>query len=222
MTPKYQIGETIFWGCYESSENYVECPDCGGTGRLRVTFHDETQVSVDCQNCSRGYLGPCGKIRVYDRMPRVKSGKISGVEICHDGQAEYKVSHSAFADDGRMYTGCYSVKEDSVCRNEDDAMNQAMILCEKDTAEERNRIFRKEKDHRSWAWNASYHRRCIKDAEEKIKYHGSKLAVASLKAKEDKKANIARPNTGIQPAKAATPSAPHAATASDAPRNAST
>lgn len=54
-----------------------------------------------------------------------------------------------------------------------------------DTAE-RARILGKEKGGRSWAWNATHHRREIKTAQERIAYHTSKLAVAALNAKEDK------------------------------------
>jgi hypothetical protein len=42
----------------------------------------------------------------------------------------------------------------------------------------------KTKDHRSWAWNASYHRRNIKDLERQLEYHRSKLAVCAANAKE--------------------------------------
>jgi len=49
---------------------------------------------------------------------------------------------------------------------------------------EREKIATKEKDTRTWAWNASYHRRQIKDAKRQLEYHTAKLNVASLKAKE--------------------------------------
>ena len=34
------------------------------------------------------------------------------------------------------------------------------------------------KDTRSWAWNATYHRGCIRQAEKDLEYHRAKLAVA--------------------------------------------
>ena len=47
MKPKYEIGQDVFFASFSShASEYVTCPDCGGTARLRVTFHDETTVSI--------------------------------------------------------------------------------------------------------------------------------------------------------------------------------
>jgi hypothetical protein len=54
--------------------------------------------------------------------------------------------------------------------------------------EERAKISKKEKDQRSWAWNASYHRKQIKEHERQLGYHRAKLAHAAIKAKEPKEA----------------------------------
>lgn len=51
-------------------------------------------------------------------------------------------------------------------------------------ADERAKIATKERDTRTWAWNASWHRGRIKDLERELAYHTSKLAVAAIKAKE--------------------------------------
>jgi hypothetical protein len=144
--PEYQIGCTVFWGSFESSENHVECPDCGGTGRLRVILHDETQVSIECDTCKLGYHGPSGRIRIYDRKPIVRSGEISGVETRREGGFEYRITHFALDDDGRMYQGSYTVNDDRVFTNEDEAMKIAMATAEEDK-NERDRILRKREEH---------------------------------------------------------------------------
>lgn len=174
---KYKIGDQVYRLTFESREDSVECPDCGGTGRLRVTFHDETTVSIHCANCAAGYDPPTGRVKCYSRTPEAELATISGVEI-NGSKIEYK-----------LYSGLHSywlVEEDEICTDHADAMKRAQALADKATEEERARIFRKERDTRTWAWNASYHRNQIKDAQKRIEYHTAKLNAASLKAKQDK------------------------------------
>jgi hypothetical protein len=71
--------------------------------------------------------------------------------------------------------------------SEQEALEYAKALRDAHEADERRRILAKEKDTRSWAWNATYHRKRIKEAEKQIAYHRSKLEVAALKSKEGTK-----------------------------------
>jgi hypothetical protein len=64
-----------------------------------------------------------------------------------------------------------------------DCTVRSQAMCDEANAAERARVLNKEKDTRTWAWNASYHRREIADAKKRIEYHAAKLAVASLKSK---------------------------------------
>lgn len=184
MKPKYEIGQEIFWASFSAHKSdYVTCPDCGGTGRLRVTFHDETTVSIPCANCSRGYEEPTGRIHVYCRKGEAKKARISGMEVDGD-KVEYRAEYHASDDDGRVYRGCNIIKEGDVFLSEAEAQAKADQMAVDYDAEERAKIFKKEKDQRSWAWNASYHRKQIKDAERSLEHHKKKLAHAALKAKE--------------------------------------
>lgn len=176
---KFKIGDQVYRPTFESREDSVECPDCGGTGRLRVTFHDDTTVSIHCQNCSRGYDTPTGRVTCYSRTPDAKLATISGVEI-NGSKIEYK-----------LYAGphsYWSVEESEISTDRDEAMEKAQALADRAAEEERARIYRKERDTRTWAWNASYHRNLIKRAQRDIEYHTAKLNAASLKAKNDKSA----------------------------------
>lgn len=184
MKPKYEIGQEIFWASFSShTGTYVTCPDCGGTGRLRVTFHDETTVSIECKNCSRGYDPPTGRIHIYTRKGEAKKGRVSGIKISDD-KVEYEAEYWYTASDGHFYKTHNHVKEDEVCLSESEAQSRADKMAAEHDAEERARIFGKEKDARSWAWNASYHRKEIKEAERRLAYHTAKLNVAKVKAKE--------------------------------------
>jgi len=170
---KYEIGQQVWYAGWESSPARIVCPDCDGEGRIRVLLPDDSIVSIDCTACQRGYERPSGYLECYDRKAVAKLVTITGLEIS-DGKTHWKTSESYRTDEAELFD------------NEVDAFAAAKVKAEEDDREERARIGRKHKDTRSWAWNAHYHRICIKDAQRQIEYHTSKLAVASLKAKAEK------------------------------------
>ena len=170
-----QIGDRVWvWDFSNHAPDYVECPDCGGTGRLRVIFHDDTQASIECRNCSSGYNPPSGKIIIYRGMVSAKQGCITGISI---------------ESDGLKYTGedFYGRSEAEVFDTKEEALAAGNVRQEEYQQEQKDKIAKKEKDTRTWAWNASYHRNQIKKAEKDIEYHTAKLNVASLKAKVERK-----------------------------------
>ncbi len=78
---RFNIGDVVWIATWSATQDYVECPDCGGDGRLRVTFHDETTVSIECQACQIGFEPPSGRVRVYSRKPEAICGAITGFEL---------------------------------------------------------------------------------------------------------------------------------------------
>lgn len=177
---KFEIGQELWLATWESSEDCVTCPDCGGTGRLRVTFHDETTVSIECAGCSRGYEPPRGYVTVYNRHARAQRVTITGVEV-RDGKTEWRTDRS------------YIVDEDDLCEVEADALERAKGKAAQADLEEREKISAKEKPTRTWSWNATYHRKQIKDAQRNLEYHTKKLNAANLKARSEK-ASVALPS----------------------------
>lgn len=172
---KYEIGQKVWWATCQSSQRFETCPDCGGSGRLRVTFHDETQVSIECRNCASGYDAPTGQVIWYGRIAQVRQIPVTGFEFT-DGKESY---HSA-----NGLNSYYRIGEDDLFASEADAQAEADRLAAEWDATEKARVMSKEKDTRTWAWNASYHRNKIKAAQKDIAYHAAKLAVAAIKAKE--------------------------------------
>lgn len=173
--PVFDIGRELWWARFETTENSVECPDCGGTGRLRVTFHDETTVSVGCQNCDRGYESPNGRVIVHDRQATAELVTISGVDLRQGQRPEYRARYE--------FNSSWVIDEARLFLTKPGAMECAKLLAAEADLEERERVQKKEKDTESWAWNAAYHRKVIARAKKDIAYHESKLTVASLKAK---------------------------------------
>ena len=167
---KYNIGDTVWYARCNHTDERAICPDCGGTGRIRAIMHDETVVSVDCRECQRGYERPSGFITVYGYFPHVEMFVITGADIGL-GPMRY-----------RSYN--YSVEADSLFPTKAEAEVAALQMVEEVKQRQQEQLARKEKDTRTWAWNASYHRSCIRRAEKDIAYHTAKLNVAAIKAKE--------------------------------------
>jgi ribosomal protein S27E len=172
---RFEIGQEVWRASWDSTTAYVTCPDCGGTGRLRVTFHDETQVSIGCQNCAPGYDPPTGRVRVYERHARAFRSVVTGLEM-EGTRIRWRTNDS------------YIVEDEDLFEDEAAALARATEKAAEADREERQRVLTKEKDTRTWAWNASYHRKQIKEAQRQIEYHTAKLNVAAIKAKQDKAA----------------------------------
>ena len=171
---KYQIGQTVWRATWDVTPDYVVCPDCGGEGRIRVILHDETELSIGCEGCRRGYEKPDGRIKVYTRKATAVMTTIAGVTV-FDGKTEWRTADS------------YCVQETDLFDNERDCLKRAEEVALLYDQEECDRVNKKEKDTRTWAWHVTYHRNLIKRAEKDIAYHKACLAVASVKAKEPKK-----------------------------------
>lgn len=172
---RFEVGQQVWVADFSPLDpSYETCPDCGGTGRLRVIFHDETQVSIACQNCALGYDPPTGRIMVRRVAPNARQAIICGYES-HD-KIRWHVDSVA---------NCYRIFDDEkVFVTQAEAQARAESDAAEYEANERKRLFEKEQDTRSWAWNASYHRKQIKEAQRQIEYHTAKLSVAALTALE--------------------------------------
>lgn len=171
MDLKYKIGDELWVPAFDATETSIECPSCGGTGRLRIMFHDDSVESVDCPECGRGYDDPTGRIRCYDRVAKVHFVTVIGVTIENEGVV-YKTSRN------------YSNAEEDLYETEAAAMDAARNMATQYDLAEREKILSREKQGKSWAWHAVYHRRCVKDANRALEYHTKKLKVANLKAKK--------------------------------------
>jgi hypothetical protein len=174
---KYEIGQKLWLASWDSSEDWITCPDCGGTGRLRVTFHDETTVSIECAGCASGYNPPTGYVRVYNRHAKALPVTITGVEV-RDGKTEWRTDSHYCPDECDLYD------------NENDCLAGALLKAKKADQEEREKIGAKEKPTRTWSWNATYHRKQIKEAQRNLEYHTKKLAAANLKSRSEKAAAL--------------------------------
>lgn len=166
MKPKFNIGDTVWIARAGPMEKSVECPACYGQRALTVIMGNGEQVSIDCSLCSVGYEPSKGVIKTYEFQAIAEPVRIERVELTNRG---FQFNH-----------------HDEVFATKEDALKRAEELKIEHLKEEENRLKNlKEYESRTWSWNATYHRRELKRAQEQVIYHTAKLNVAKVKAKEN-------------------------------------
>ena len=175
----YNIGDKVWYAQRKAVERQELCPDCFGQRALTVIKGDGSQVSIGCVACVRGFDYATGYVNWHGHVVDVAEVVIEKVELTPD-----KVEYG--------FRNCYHADQSCMFDTKEEAEARALELAEEHNQEERERIYRKEKHNHTWAWNAHYHRDCIKRAENDLKYHTAKLNVAKVRAKE-----LAEPKTEI-------------------------
>ena len=179
MKAKFDIGDDVWRATFDASESFITCPDCGGTKHIRCILFDGSEVTIDCRGCQSGYDSPTGRVRVYDRAANAKSCTITGVSI-DEGRDGLVIEYVAKGE----YT--YHVKEEFLFATKAEAMAKAEMMAADESAIEKVRIRKKEKDTSTWAWNVHYYRSKIRQAEKDIFYYTAKLNAATPHLKEEK------------------------------------
>lgn len=174
---KFKIGDIAYIASHTSDETWETCPDCHGAKKLKVTLGDGSEVGVDCSLCDvGGWSGPKGSIQIHKLTPKVETITITGVNVTQREDSilvEYRNHYS-------------TISADRVFATREDAYEQAVKNVAKHDLEEAERLKRKERNEKTWAWNVRYHRAEIREAEKRIAYHSKKLEYARPHVKEEK------------------------------------
>lgn len=171
MIKPYNIGDSLWYAGREAIEETVTCPECLRNGYLTVTLGDASEVTIPCAGCSDGYLPPKGYIRYWKHKISVSLVTIDRVEINRD-YTEYLFDNNRLAKDTDLFL------------TKDQAEARAKELAEKYNKVELERINKKEKHNRTWAWHVHYYRKMIRNAEKDIERAKTQLAFAESKAHE--------------------------------------
>lgn len=170
----FNIGDVVWQAHASQIQVWVICPECLGSGRLRVILGDDSEVSIPCICCERGYEGSPGKISTWEYQANAQQVTITGIE------SKLREGHLKT----RYLVGCYSGEEENIFATREEALERAAVLMREYQDEEKKRLGYKEKQHKTWAWNVSYWRREIRHAKEKIARAESRLAVVPKNVKD--------------------------------------
>lgn len=173
---KYNIGDKVWYAERKSVTKREVCPDCFGKLYLTVIKGDDSQVTIECAGCQSGYEHPKGYINYCSHENDVREVVIQGLDVRPYSEVEYKFN----------CTECSwrNAKESELFTTKEEAEIKAKELAEDWNKEQIANIHRKEKNNRTWSWNAYYHRKQIKEAERQIEYHSKKLDYAKQCVKE--------------------------------------
>uniref|UniRef100_A0A6H1ZM92 Uncharacterized protein n=1 Tax=viral metagenome TaxID=1070528 RepID=A0A6H1ZM92_9ZZZZ len=172
----FEIGQAVFMAHFGRQETFVTCPDCLGSKHVLVILGDGTEVTIECGGCDPGGYQPSqGVIRQYAYDNKYHKHTVTGVKVSTTG-VEYELDNYG---DGSYFTG----KAEEVFATQEEAIAAGVVRKLELEVEENKRLMSKTKNARSWAWNATYHRQCIKRLERELEYHRSKVSVCSAKAK---------------------------------------
>lgn len=173
--PKFNIGDKVWFARLRQVERWDTCPDCCGKRAVTIIFGDGSSASIDCGRCyPGGYAVSCGAVRRYEWSSDPVECLILGVE-----RSQFKPIWTYQLES----IGRYSADESELFLTKEEADVRAAELAKEQKKEELDRLERRKHDDRkTWAWNASYHRKCIISAKRDLEYHTKKLSVASAKA----------------------------------------
>lgn len=174
----FAIGDRVWLASAGRTERRVMCPDCLGTGKLTVIMGDGAHVGIECENCKQGCLGCRGTIAEWDWRASVEEFAIDEVRLSKDAVEYYlEIPFSSSRRVGHD-TDTFRTKAEAEKRSEE--------LRAEHEKEEADKMQRKHKPHWTWAHNASYHRKQVKQLTKDLEYHKAKLEVAKGKTKEAK------------------------------------
>lgn len=172
--PKFKIGDTAFRASYDKQPKWITCPDCLGSKHVKMILGDGTEVTIECGGCDPGGYEPSkGVIRQYDYVTVVKEFTVTGVNVRAE-EINYELNNFG----GGSY---YSSDEKDLFETREEAQADGERQRREHEAEENKRFMAKTKNHHSWKWNATYHRRCIADLERQLEYHRGKVQVCAAK-----------------------------------------
>ena len=157
-----KLGDKVWYASIKTIEKSVVCPECFGKKYLTVILGDDSQVTIDCAGCSKGCEPPRGVVFYWSSDINVSLVEIEKIEIRKD-KVEYGFNGYCIANSDYIFT---TKKEAEI---------KAKELSKEHNKKELERIYRKEKNNHTWAWNVHYHQRCIKACEKDLLYHKAKI-----------------------------------------------
>lgn len=134
-TPKFAIGDVVYWPTTVTTKEPVPCPDCLGTHRWKVITPAGTEMEAECQRCT-GYtriadLPKPERLVSKPSVRRLTVGKITATthaSYSNRDCVEYMCSETGIGS-GAIY------QESQLFATEEEAMASATAEADKRTAE---------------------------------------------------------------------------------------
>ena len=176
----FKIGDVIWVPDCGNKQKQVTCPICFGKLRVTLILGNGENVSLPCDYCGKGYEGPRGYVEEHDYVveatPHTVTGKRS--TMTKDGEAvEYHVGSDT----------CYRIFKPEDCFATREEAQKAAIAKKAQLDREQNERseYLKHDQRKSYSWNAGYHLRAVKKAQQDIEYHSKMAQLCKEKARKE-------------------------------------
>jgi hypothetical protein len=177
----FALGEPLWTPSNGAVAEWVECPECAGSGVITLTQGNGTAVTIACGCCWRGFDPPTGRVQRtrYGSVPEPFTPQ--SVEVRGD---EVRYSESPPG------SSCYSTKDAAnLFRTIEECAARCAELDETRRAnDERQAVANLASKRSSMAWSAHYWGRKVRDLERDLAAARGRLAECPRKEVVDTRA----------------------------------
>lgn len=160
----FEIGDKYYSPLTYPSQVTHTCTVCAGAKKVTVVDGYGKSWEVECEACGKGFEGPTGCETGWQMVAGVDTVTIAGVERFEDDKIVVK------ATSGRTYYFSELHRERAAALAVSEAHQLNAIEANNRNAETRNKHHRQQA-----AWSVRYHNDRIKEHEEKIAWHRTKV-----------------------------------------------
>lgn len=170
-----KVGDILYYATCHYGEKSIPCPICYTKKFVVVILGNGDEVKIPCNYCVRGIDPPSGYVTEYDYIVKATMFTITGIDvnITEDGEK-------------RTYRSGHYVLDENLCfETEAEALEAAVdIKADLDAKQKQRSDWIKHNKTKSFAWNAGYHLREAKHAQEQLEYHSQMAVLCKEKKKE--------------------------------------
>lgn len=80
-TPKYEIGQTVWWATTTTTQDTLPCPDCLGKREWKITAPSGDEYTIDCPRCARLFGHHSNSLSVYSETPLVQELTVGSMRM---------------------------------------------------------------------------------------------------------------------------------------------
>lgn len=171
----YNVGDVVWWARCGQVHVSKPCTICFGKLQVTLILGNGDSVILPCNYCGHGIDPPTGIVKEWEYVaePRQVTIDYVNISVTAEGQKrEYRSTHYMY-EEGLIF----------------DTKEEALLKCE-----EIKESLRKEQEgsayhlkaniKKTYSWNAGYHLKCVRRAEQDIEHHRKKAILCKAKAKE--------------------------------------
>ena len=172
---KHKVGDRVWVARCDWVPVTKPCPVCFGEKAVTLILGNGDHIQLDCDYCGRGYELPTGTVQEYEYVVAPECMTITNIEAQTNSEGttyEYKSSYLC-------------PQPDKIFLTKEEAEAKGLELKAELEKEQETRVeYIKKNFHKTFSWNAGYHRREAKRLRKTAEWHERKAQLCKARAKE--------------------------------------